>query len=91
MAILILLLVILTGCTTVQLSQPETSTVERLDPNKCFPPLLIDRSGYGFDDTLGRSTVDNAISRCHTRYHGCLVRLTRVTELSFRAVCKRSE
>ena len=89
MAVLILLL-LLVGCATVP---PGVSTVQRLDMNGCPPPQLFDRTDppIGFDDTLGRSTVGNAIQRCHTRYHGCLVRLTRTTELSFRAVCKRSE
>lgn len=55
----------------------------------CRSPLLIDRTGLGFEDTLGRSTVDRAQYVCYFRYRGCLRTLTRTAEFSFRAICKR--
>lgn len=56
----------------------------------CAPPALTDRTGLGFDDTLGRTTLARATAVCRERYHGCLVRLERVTPTDFRAVCRRA-
>lgn len=60
-----------------------------VDYPACKPPMLIDLSEVGWDDTLGRSTIDRAKHVCYYRYRGCLMKLTRTTEFSFRAICKR--
>lgn len=57
----------------------------------CTAPTFIDMSGLGWADHWGMTTIDNAQRNCYYRYHGCLVRLTRITELAFRALCRRSE
>lgn len=76
------------GCQTAD-TGVSTVTVMDFDYPECKPPMLIDLSGAGWDDTLGRSTIDRAKYVCYSRYAGCLSRLTRRTELAFRALCRR--
>lgn len=57
--------------------------------SSCPAPRLIDRSGIGWTDPLGSATLQRATEVCATRYKGCLVRLERVEERAFRAICKR--
>lgn len=59
----------------------------------CAEPRLLDRTSppVGFSDVHGRMAIDNGLRHCYHRRHGCLARLYRVTELSFRAICKRRE
>lgn len=69
----------------------EINTGRDVITGKCLQPILIDHTGIGWDDTLGRTTIDNATRTCDTRYRGCLVRLVRVQETAFHAVCRRSK
>lgn len=84
MAVLALLWIAMFGAAFTLRDPPPVAT------RRCPSPNLVDHTGLGFDDTLGRMTIDNATRTCDTRYRGCLVRLVRMQETAFHAVCRRT-
>lgn len=53
----------------------------------CPAPTLI---GWDWDDEVAKAAITTATRTCRTRYKGCLVRMERVTEMDFRAICRRN-